>query len=59
MTRFAGNSERDDIAMLSNLISQGLDSGIWNATAYDRSSNADYGVEDVLSYIRDKYGEEF
>jgi hypothetical protein len=30
--------------------------GIEGATAYDEDADMDYGAEDVLSYIRKKYG---
>ena len=53
---FEKNTEIDDIAMLANLISQALDVGISGATAYD--GQCDYGAEDVLAYIRAKYGRE-
>ncbi len=54
---FEGNSEVDDIAMLVNLIYQSRDiGGMDGVTAYDPGEKIDWGVDDVLAYIRRKYG---
>ena len=58
---FKDNTPTDDVAMLANLLCQIRDLGgeFPEATAYDQSTNTDFGLADVLRYIRVKYGENF
>lgn len=58
---FGGNTPTDDIAMLANLLAQVRDNAEAEAldcvTAYDEKTRTDYGIDDVLLYLRAKYGE--
>lgn len=58
---FLNNTPRDDVAMLVNLLSQIRDLGgeFPEATVYDPLAKCDYGISDVLGYVRRKYGENF
>ena len=59
-TMFSGNTEKDDIALLANLLSQWMD---WNdnvePTVDDPVTGMDWGADEILGYIRRKYGENF
>lgn len=59
-TMFSTNTEKDDIALLANLLSQWLD---WNdnvePTVDDPVTGMDWGTEEILGYIRRKYGDNF
>jgi len=57
---FLNNKPSDDVALLANLLSQVVDVlGEPSMTAYDEETRTDYGICDVLGYVRRKYGEEF
>jgi len=57
---FSGNTEKDDIALLANPLSQWMD---WNdnvePTVDDPVTGTDWGTDEILGYIRRKYGENF
>lgn len=57
---FSTNTEKDDIALLANLLSQWMD---WNdnvePTVDDPVTGMDWGTEEILGYIRRKYGDNF
>ena len=53
---FKDYSIKDDIAMLENLLTQIVDLvGETDATAYDESTETDWGTGDVLVYLQTKY----
>ena len=58
---FRGNTPVDDIAMLANLLYQVRDNAeaadLDCVTAYDENTRTDYGIGEVLCYLRAKYGE--
>ena len=58
---FANNKFTDDVAILANLLAQVIDAvgEPSSVTAYDEETRTDYGIREVLNYIRWKYGEEF
>ena len=60
---FAENTPTDDIAILANLLTQIRDNApekcLDSVTAYDEKTRTDYGIDDIILYLRGKYGENF
>lgn len=60
---FDENTEKDDIAIPANLLSQIIDwtdnVATWSRPWMTPATGTDYGIEDVFSYICGKYGENF
>ncbi len=58
---FKGHSALDDIAMLENLLTQVMDDGVspdgeTSATTYDDTTGEDWSPQEVLVYLRARYG---
>ena len=56
---FSNNTERDDIAILMNLISQMNDEKDEFMASVMGDNRIEYGVDDVMKYIRRKYGDNY
>lgn len=56
---FNDNVEKDDIAVLMNLISQMRDEKNEYTASVTGDDGVEYGVEDVMKYIREKYGNDY
>lgn len=60
LVMFSGNNAEDDIAMLVNMLSQ-IKDGIPadEVSVYDEAARIDWGIDDILHYVREKYGATF
>lgn len=60
LVMFSGNNVEDDVAVLANMLSQIKDGIPANeASVYDEPARIDWGVDEILLYIREKYGATF